>query len=103
MDESQWIDVGSVEELAKRELQPVTAGRNRIALSCREGAFSAVSGLCNHVGGPLGEGRLDGSTVTCPWHLWQFDVKSGECQNSPGDRVRAYDVIVEGDRVRVKI
>src|SRR5687768_4519416 len=60
MPKTKWIDVGALTELSQRELQPVTAKRMRIALSYREGQFSAISGLCNHVGGPLGEGKLDG-------------------------------------------
>ena len=48
-----WIDIGSADELAKRTLQPVTAKRARLAVSYRNGEFSAISGVCNHVGGPL--------------------------------------------------
>ena len=51
-----WIDVGSAEELAKRELQPVKAGRTHVALTCRGGRFGAISNVCNHAGGPLGDG-----------------------------------------------
>jgi len=102
MTTPEWIDVGPADELARCELQAVTAGRNRIALSCRDGVFSAVSGLCNHVGGPLGEGRLDGDYVVCPWHGWKFHHATGE--GEPGfedDRVPAYDVKVEDGRVLV--
>jgi len=102
MSDADWIDVGPAEELAKRELQPLNAGRHRIALSCRDGVFAAVSGLCNHVGGPLGEGRLDGDYVVCPWHGWKFHHATGE--GEPGfedDRVPAYDVKVEDGRVLV--
>lgn len=56
MPNNDWIDVGSREELSQRELQPVTAKRTRLALCFRDGTFSAISGVCNHVGGPLGEG-----------------------------------------------
>ena len=71
-DQPEWHDVGSVEELATRTLQEVRAGRKPIALTHRNGQFTAISGACNHVGGPLGQGRLVGDYVTCPWHDWQF-------------------------------
>ena len=99
-----WIDIGSADELAKRTLQPVTAKRARLAVSYRNGEFSAISGVCNHVGGPLGEGTLDGDYVTCPWHFWKFHHRTG--LGEPGfeeDAVPAYPVKVESGRVLVDI
>src|SRR5262245_46934915 len=104
MAKPEWIDVGAAEELARRELQPVTAKRARIALSYRNGEFNAISGVCNHVGGPLGEGKLDGDYVVCPWHFWKFHYRTGE--GEPGfeeDRVPSYPAKVENGRVLVDI
>ena len=70
------------------------------ALAQRDGAFGAVSNACNHVGGPLGEGRLDGDYVTCPWHQWKFHRATGK--GEPGfeeDAVPAYPLKVENGRV----
>ena len=66
MDAEAWIDVGAADDLSRRPLQQVLLGRTRIALIFKDGNFSAVSGVCNHVGGPLGEGRLEGDYVVCP-------------------------------------
>lgn len=100
---TDWIDVGDADELAKEALQQVTLGRKPIALSHVEGQFHAISGVCNHVGGPLGQGALDAQGyVTCPWHSWKFHHASGE--GEPGyesDRVPAHDVKVEDGRVWV--
>jgi nitrite reductase/ring-hydroxylating ferredoxin subunit/multimeric flavodoxin WrbA len=99
---ADWHDVGSAEELSRLPLQPLTIRRTRIALVCRGGRFSAISGVCNHVGGPLGEGRLDGDYVVCPWHHWKFHAETG--QGEPGyeaDQVPRYAVKVEGGRVWV--
>ena len=74
---TNWIDIGAADELARRPLQPIKLGDTRIALSCVDGAFGAVSNICNHVGGPLGEGRLDGDYVVCPWHQWKFHRCTG--------------------------
>ena len=60
---SAFVDVGSAEELARRPLQTVTLDRTRIALVHRAGRFSAISGVCNHVGGPLGDGKLDADSL----------------------------------------
>jgi len=102
MAEEKWQDVGSAEELAKRTVNPVRIGTTPIALVCRDGVFTAISGACNHVGGPLGEGRLDGDYVVCPWHNWKFHHQTGE--GEPGfqeDRVPSYAVKVERGRVLV--
>lgn len=88
---TQWVDVGPVETLCTRPLQQVVVGRTRLAVSWHDGQFGVVSGVCNHVGGPLGEGRLDAAYVVCPWHGWKFHCRTGE--GEPGyeaDRVPAY-------------
>ena len=46
-------------------------------MSFKDGTFGVVSNVCNHVGGPLGEGRLDGDYIVCPWHNWKFHRCSG--------------------------
>jgi nitrite reductase/ring-hydroxylating ferredoxin subunit/multimeric flavodoxin WrbA len=102
MAEEKWVDVGSAEELAGNTITPVHAGATPIALVHRDGGFTAISGVCNHVGGPLGEGRLDGDYVVCPWHNWKFHYHTGE--GEPGfeeDRVPSYATKLENGRVFV--
>ena len=53
-------------DLRQRSLQQVVIGRTKIALSHHEGVFGAVSGVCNHAGGPLGEGMLEGDLSSVP-------------------------------------
>ena len=101
--ESQgWVDVGDASVLAAMPVQQVLAGKARVALICKDGQFSAISGVCNHVGGPLGEGRLDGDYVVCPWHQWKFHRLTGT--GEPGfetDCVPTYAVKVASGRVLV--
>ncbi|MGH8251162.1 MAG: NAD(P)H-dependent oxidoreductase [Steroidobacteraceae bacterium] len=102
MSEENWVDVGPSDELAAQPVQELRVGSRRIALTCMNGEFGAISGVCNHVGGPLGSGRLDGDYVVCPWHYYKFHWRSGE--GEPGyeaDRVPAHDVKVEAGRVLV--
>lgn len=99
-----WQDIGAVEDLSKRALQTVTVGKTRLAVIFKNGEFSAVSGVCNHAGGPLGEGRIEGDYIVCPWHYWKFHGRTGE--GEPGyeeDKVPAYRVKVEAGRVWVDI
>lgn len=102
MVDQNWLDIGSAEELSASPLRHISAGTRELAVSFKEGAFGVVSNACNHVGGPLGEGRLDGDYIVCPWHNWKFHRCSGK--GEPGfeeDAVPSYPVKVEAGRVLV--
>jgi nitrite reductase/ring-hydroxylating ferredoxin subunit/multimeric flavodoxin WrbA len=104
MTESDWRDVGGVEELSRTEVSQVHAQGTALCLSVRDGRFEAISGVCNHAGGPLGAGRLEGDYVVCPWHYWKFHRSTGE--GEPGfeeDRVPSYETKVEAGRVLVNL
>jgi nitrite reductase/ring-hydroxylating ferredoxin subunit/multimeric flavodoxin WrbA len=104
MSEPSWHRLGRVEELAVRPLQQVHIGKLAIALSYRDGEFGAISGVCNHVGGPLGDGVLsqDGYVV-CPWHSWQFHRLTGEARPGIPAAVPRHEVKVEGGEVFVNL
>ena len=80
MKKDQWVDVGPVERLKKKELSEVVVGKARVALVYKDGEFRAVSGECNHEKGPIGRGRMDGDYVICPWHGWTFHTKTGHAK-----------------------
>lgn len=104
MPDERWIDIGRVEELKLKPVQEVMGGTTPIALTYKDGSFAAISGSCNHVGGPLGEGTLDGEYVVCPWHYWKFHRQTG--QGEPGyeqDQVPAYPTKVEHGRLYVDL
>ncbi len=70
--------------------------KTAIALSYKDGQFGAISNVCNHVGGPLGRGRIDEEYITCPWHNWKFHRVTGF--GEPGfedDRVPQYQLKIE--------
>jgi multimeric flavodoxin WrbA/nitrite reductase/ring-hydroxylating ferredoxin subunit len=100
--DERWHDLGPIEQLSLTPLRQITVGRTRIALSCRGGTFGAICGVCNHAGGPLGDGHLDDDYVVCPWHHWKFHRATGA--GEPGfedDRVQSYAVREEGGRLFV--
>lgn len=75
-----------------------------VALFNVGGTFYALDDTCTHVGGPLGEGTLDGECVECPWHGARFNVKTGEFLVGPKcSDVKSYPVTVEGKEVLVEI
>jgi multimeric flavodoxin WrbA/nitrite reductase/ring-hydroxylating ferredoxin subunit len=103
MSDELWHDLGEAAELARTPLQQLLVGRTKVALSCAQGKFGVINGACNHVGGPLGLGTLDGDYVVCPWHHWKFHRITGE--GEPGyeaDRVPRFECKVEGGRLLVR-
>ncbi len=99
---SAWVRVAGVEEIPLGTGKEFAAAGRVVAIFHVEGEFYALDGVCPHAGGPLGNGRLQGNVVTCPWHGWQFDVTNGRhCLNAnlthPGFRVKidGEDVLVE--------
>jgi len=63
----------------------------------------AMANTCTHRGGPLDEGELEGSTVTCPWHGGQFDVTTGKVVGPPPVKDEVpFDVRIEGSDVHLK-
>lgn len=103
MNEEIWHDLGDAADLAQQPLQQVLVGRMKVALSYADGQFGVIHNTCNHAGGPLGEGRLDGDYVVCPWHQYKFHRITGE--GEPGyedDRVPRFACKVEAGRLLVK-
>jgi nitrite reductase/ring-hydroxylating ferredoxin subunit/DMSO/TMAO reductase YedYZ heme-binding membrane subunit len=74
----------------------------RVAVFCHEGALSAISNACAHQNGPLGEGRIINCLVTCPWHGFQYDVRTGRSPAPFTETVPTYDLRIEGADVLVR-
>ena len=72
-----------------------------VALVNVEGHLYAVDNLCPHRGGPLGEGRLTGGVLQCPWHGWQIDVTTGSMVQNPAVKTTCFPVVVENGEVSI--
>ncbi len=68
-----------------------------------DGHLYAIDGICPHQGGPLADGPVDGTIVTCPWHGWQFDVCTGKTTLNGKLKQPVYEVKVEGQDVLVNV
>jgi nitrite reductase/ring-hydroxylating ferredoxin subunit len=100
---SDFVRVMTVSDLPSGQAAEVTVGGEMLALVNVGGTFHAVSNRCPHRGGPLGQGFVDGSEVSCPWHNWTFDVTTGENTASRDMRVPCHEVKVEDEQVLVRI
>ena len=95
------MTVARVADVAPGTGKAVVAGRREIALFNVDGTFYALDNTCPHQGGPLAEGWIEGSTVTCPWHAWCFNLTDGTMTLGDYAAVDTFEVRVEGDAVRV--
>jgi len=101
---ADFVPVATTDALSDGEGAVVEANGHTIALFRADGEFHAVGNECTHAGGPLGEGDLDGTTITCPWHGAQSDITSGEVLAPPADDPEPeYGVRVDGDEVQVSV
>jgi len=100
---AEFVKVAALSELPAGSGKPVEVNGKAIALFNVGGKVYAMDNTCLHRGGPLGEGTLEGEVVTCPWHMWEYNVRSGEFVANPSIKVTTYAVQVEGDDVRVAV
>ena len=95
-----WIDAGLAADIPDGRARIVCAGE-RIAVFRHGDKISAVSNVCRHQGGPLGEGRVIDGCITCPWHGYQYLPENGRSPAPFTEKVPTYDVRVTAGRVYV--
>jgi nitrite reductase/ring-hydroxylating ferredoxin subunit len=98
--ENTWIDAGPADTFEDGRARVVCAGE-RIAVFRYGGKISAVSNVCRHQAGPLGEGRVIDGCITCPWHGYQYLPGNGRSPAPFTEKVATFDVRVVGGRVYV--
>ncbi len=100
---AHWIPLARTADCPPGSSHELVAEDRIVALYNVDGVFHALDGVCPHQGGPLGRGVLEGCVVTCPWHGWQFDVRSGQHQFSPRVVQPRFNVRVEGEWILVDL
>jgi len=98
---AEFVKVASVSELSPGSAKVVEVSGKTIALFNVGGTVYAIDNTCLHQGGPLGEGELMGDVVVCPWHQWEYNVRTGEVVGNSFVKVNVYPVQVEGSDIKV--
>jgi len=113
--------VAKSSEMKDGDRRIVTAGRREIGVFHKDGAFYAYSNVCLHQGGPACEGMLTANVVdvfatdrtyqgqvfgdemhfVCPWHGYEYDIKTGECIGDRKLKLRKFDVVTRGEDIYV--
>lgn len=100
---NDFVTVAQVSDIPPGTGRTVDVHGIWIALFNVEGIFYAVDNACPHAGGPLGEGKLQGTIIECPWHGWRFSLESGQRVGNPNFEVACCQVRVEGDQIQIAL
>jgi nitrite reductase/ring-hydroxylating ferredoxin subunit len=100
---ADFVRVIAASGLAPGRATEVDVAGHAVALFNVDGTFHALANRCPHRGGPLGQGALSGTKVSCPWHGWTFDVTTGSNVVDADVRVPRHEVKVEDGYVHVRI
>jgi nitrite reductase/ring-hydroxylating ferredoxin subunit len=92
-----FVRVCSVDQIAEKRAFVACLNSERIAVFRYDGKLSAISNVCRHQNGPLGEGKIIDGCITCPWHGYQYAPETGASPPPFTDKVETYDVrVVDG-------
>ena len=100
---AEFVSVAKISELTPGTGMVVEVNGVSVALFKIDGAVYAIDNTCPHRGGPLGAGTVEGRVVTCPLHMWDFDICTGEFTANREIRIATYAVEVEGDEIKVAV
>jgi len=100
---SEKVTVANTSDVAPGTGTVAEINGKSLAVFNVDGIFHVIDNTCVHRGGPLGEGDLDGEVVTCPWHGWEYNVKTGVSVNNPSACVASYPVEIEGTEIKVAL
>ncbi len=97
------VKVGALSQLPAGSVIEASIGDDRYAICNIEGRIHALAGTCPHRGGPLGQGAVNGALLTCPWHAWEFDCRTGENDYNPAVKIATYQAQISGDDILIDI
>jgi len=96
-----FVEVCAVDRIPEKCAAIVSLSGERVAVFRYDGKLSAISNVCQHQNGPLGEGRVIDGCVTCPWHGYQYRPESGAAPPPFKEKVPTFRVKIVGQAVLV--
>lgn len=99
------VAIGKISDFRPGLNKVTIEGQEEIVLANIDGKFYAMKGTCNHQGGPLAEGELEGNVITCPWHGARWDVTTGNLVEFPMelDPEPVYTLTIEGEQLFLEV
>ena len=107
MSSNEFVPVGRVSDFAPGAGKMVSVSGRHVAVFRLGDEFFALDNMCLHRGGPLCEGPITSvkarDVVTCPWHGWSYEIRTGMMVQDPRVGVSKHDVRIDGDQVAVRL
>jgi nitrite reductase (NADH) small subunit len=85
------------------EAKEFEVGDKTVCVANVNGTICAIDNVCLHMGGPLGQGTIEGNKLVCPWHGWEYDPKTGELCDDPKSKLAVYPIKMENGEVFIDI
>ena len=99
-----FVPVGQISDFTPGKGRMVTVNGRHVALFRLGDEFFALDNMCLHRGGPICEGPIDtNDVVTCPWHGWSYEIRTGTMVQDPRVGLSKHAVRVEGEIISVRL
>jgi nitrite reductase (NADH) small subunit len=95
--------IGSISALRDKGNFAANVAGRRLAVFHVEDAVVVTPARCPHAKGPIQDGEVNGVLLTCPWHGYTFNLKTGACDDDPDLVLQRFEVRVDGDDILVRI
>lgn len=97
-----FVDIGALDDIPRQGARLVKTAQGCVAVfRTADDRVFALDDRCPHKGGPLSEGIVHGTSVTCPLHNWVFDMNTGTAQGADKGHVRTYATRISQGRVLI--
>lgn len=98
-----FVKVASKSEIQNGKGRVVEIDGKEIAILNDNGKFFAIENTCAHMQGPLGEGSCENGNVTCPWHGWTYNLKTGKNTFNEDIKLKIYEVKIQDNDILIKV
>lgn len=88
---------------AEGEAREFELGGKTICVANVNGTITAMENVCLHMGGPIGQGYIEGNKIICPWHGWEYDALTGELGDDPQSKLATYPIKIQDGDVLVDV
>jgi nitrite reductase/ring-hydroxylating ferredoxin subunit len=100
---ADFVSVGPTAQFPAGQGRLVVVHGRHVAIFRLDDGFFAIDNLCLHQAGPLCDGQIDDDVVTCPWHGWSYDIRSGVLVQDGKVGVSRHNTRVVDDIVQVQL
>jgi nitrite reductase (NADH) small subunit len=100
---TEFQAVGQRDDFIPGKGKMVTVAGRHVAVFRLGEEFFALDNMCLHRGGPICDGEIVNGVVTCPWHFWSYEIKTGTMVQDPRVGVSKHEVRIDGDQISVRL